>query len=158
MTLEIIEQDLTKMAVDAIVNAANTDLLMGGGVCGAIFKAAGSLEMQQACDSMSPIETGEAVITPGFQLKAAHVIHAVGPIYSHYSKAESERLLRAAYHSALQLAVNHHLKSIAFPLISSGIYGYPAKAAYQIACDEINQFLKKHTLEVYLVLFNQHSH
>lgn len=154
MSLTIIEQDITTLEVDAIVNAANKVLQMGGGVCGAIFQAAGSQKMQAACDAISPIKTGEAVLTSGFQLKAEHVIHTVGPIYIQYSKEESERLLRAAYHSALKLALQHDLKSVAFPLISSGIYGYPTQAAYDVACDEINRFLNKHSLDVYLVLFN----
>lgn len=154
MTLNIIEKDITTLEVDAIVNAANKALQMGGGVCGAIFQAAGRQEMQAACDAIGPIETGEAVLTPGFQLKAKHVIHTVGPIYSQYSKDESEQLLRAAYRSALKLAQHHDLNSIAFPLISSGIYGYPPQAAYDVACDEINRFLNHHSLDVYLVLFN----
>lgn len=154
MPLKIIEQDITILEVDAIVNAANKALQMGGGVCGAIFQAAGSQQMQQACDANGPIATGEAVLTPGFQLQAAYVIHTVGPIYSQYSETESERLLRKAYHSALHLADQHGLKSIAFPLISSGIYGYPPQTAYNVACDEINKFLENHSLDVYLVLFN----
>lgn len=154
MPLKIIEQDITTLKVDAIVNAANKELQMGGGVCGAIFQAAGSQQMQAACDVIGPIETGEAVLTPGFELKAKHVIHTVGPIYSQQSQEESERLLRKAYHSALTLAVEHSIKSIAFPLISSGIYGYPPQAAYAVACDEIKIFLNQHSLDVYLVLFN----
>lgn len=154
MTLTIIEQDITTLEVDAIVNAANKALQIGGGVCGAIYQAAGSQEMQKACDAIGPIETGEAVLMPGFQLKAAYVIHTVGPIYSQYSQEESERLLRKAYHSALKLAIQHDLKSVAFPLISSGIYGYPPQAAYNVARDEIKQFLNNHSLDVYLVLFN----
>lgn len=154
MTLTIIEQDITTLAVDAIVNAANKALQMGGGVCGAIFLAAGSQKMQTACNTVGPIETGEAVLTPGFQLKAKYVIHTVGPIYSQHSQGESERLLRKAYYSALQVALQHDLKSIAFPLLSSGIYGYPAQAAYDVARDEIKQFLSNHTLDVYLVLFD----
>ena len=82
MPLEIVRDDITQMAVDAIVNAANTDLQMGGGVCGAIFRAAGERELQAACDQASPIQTGEAAITPGFRLPAKHVIHAAGPVYS----------------------------------------------------------------------------
>lgn len=154
MALTIIDQDITTLAVDAIVNAANKALQMGGGVCGAIFQAAGSQKMQAACNSIGPIETGEAVLTPGFQLKAKHVIHTVGPIYNQHSQEESERLLRKTYHSALHVALQHDLKSIAFPLLSSGIYGYPPQAAYDVARDEINQFLKNHSLDVYLVLFN----
>jgi O-acetyl-ADP-ribose deacetylase (regulator of RNase III) len=90
------------MKVDAIVNAANTELRMGGGVCGAIFKAAGMLELQAACDELAPIKTGEAVITPGFALPAKYVIHAVGPVYHQWNTEQSERLLRSAYLSSLK--------------------------------------------------------
>ena len=125
MPFTIIRQDITRMQVDAIVNAANTDLAMGGGVCGAIFKAAGAARLQAACSQLAPIKTGEAVITPGFDLPAKFVIHAAGPVYCHWSAGESEQLLRSAYTESLRLAHKHQCESIAFPLISSGIYGYP---------------------------------
>lgn len=125
MSLSIIYQDITQLSVDAIVNAANTQLLAGGGVCGAVFKGAGYDAMPEACQPLAPIKTGEAVITPGFNLPAKYVIHAVGPIYAHYSSEDAKRLLTKAYISSLNLAVDHLLTSIAFPLISSGIYGYP---------------------------------
>ena len=96
MPFTIVRQDITKLKVDAIVNAANTDLAMGGGVCGAIFKAAGALELQAACDKLAPIKTGEAVITPGFGLRAKFIIHASGPVYSQRNKEQNEQLLRAA--------------------------------------------------------------
>jgi O-acetyl-ADP-ribose deacetylase (regulator of RNase III) len=105
MPFTIVRQDITKINVDAIVNAANTRLQMGGGVCGAIFKAAGAQELQKACDKLAPIKTGEAVITPGFALPAKYVIHAAGPVYSHYSPEQSEELLRSAYMKSLELAV-----------------------------------------------------
>lgn len=94
MPFTIVRQDITRMRVDAIVNAANTDLAMGGGVCGAIFKAAGASKLQAACDKVSPIKTGEAVITPGFDLPAKFVIHAVGPVYRHWKVKRNEQLLR----------------------------------------------------------------
>lgn len=141
------------MSVDAIVNAANTQLLVGGGVCGAIFKGAGYDALSEACRPLAPLKTGEAVITPGFNLPAKFVIHAVGPIYSRYTAEEAKRLLSTAYISALNLAVEHNLTSIAFPLISSGIYGYPKEEAYQVAVEAIEYFLTQHELDVYLVLF-----
>lgn len=96
MPFTLVRQDITKMRVDAIVNAANTDLAMGGGVCGAIFKSAGADKLQAACNRLSPIETGEAVITSGFSLPAKYIIHTAGPVYSHWNEEESERLLRSA--------------------------------------------------------------
>jgi len=110
------------MKVDAIVNAANTDLTIGGGVCGTIFKAAGAQTLQAACDKVAPVKTGEAAITPGFALPCKYVIHAAGPVYRHWNAEQSEKLLRSAYTSSLTLAVQHHCNSIAFPLISSGIF------------------------------------
>jgi O-acetyl-ADP-ribose deacetylase (regulator of RNase III) len=128
MPLTIVRQDITKMKADAIVNAANTDLAMGGGVCGAIFKAAGTDKLQAACDKLSPIQTGDAVITPGFKLPAKYVIHAARPVYR-YGKHGEEELLRAAYTNSLKRAVENGCESVAFPLISSGIYGYPKDEA-----------------------------
>ena len=155
MPFTIIRNDITKMNVDAIVNAANTDLLMGGGVCGAIFNAAGVEALQGACNVLAPIKTGEAVITPGFNLTAKHVIHAVGPIYSRWSKKRNQKLLRNAYTHALKLAVENDCESIAFPLISSGIYGYPKSEALNVATVAIRDFLKEQDLDVYLVVFDK---
>jgi len=129
MPFTIVRQDITKMKVDAIVNAANTDLQMGGGVCGAIFNAAGATKLQAACDKLAPIKTGEAVITPGFRLSAKFIIHAAGPVYRHWSKEQNEQHLHASYTNALKRAVEYNCESIAFPLISSGIYGYPKDEA-----------------------------
>jgi len=157
MPFNIVRQDITKMKVDAIVNAANTALQMGGGVCGAIFKAAGALELQRACDKLAPIKTGEAVITPGFNLPARYVIHAAGPVYSQYSPEQSEKLLRSAYISSLELAVRNSCESIAFPLISSGIYGYPKEEALKVAVSAIRDFLEEHELDVYLTVFDKAS-
>lgn len=155
MPFTIIRQDITRMQVDAIVNAANTDLAMGGGVCGAIFKAAGAARLQAACSQLAPIKTGEAVITPGFDLPAKFVIHAAGPVYRHWSAGESEQLLRSAYTESLKLAHRHHCESIAFPLISSGIYGYPKDEALQVATAAIRDFLAGHDMDVYLVIFDR---
>jgi O-acetyl-ADP-ribose deacetylase (regulator of RNase III) len=101
----IVRQDITKMQVDAIVNAANADLQMGGGACGAIFKAAGATQLQAACDKIAPIKTGEAVITPGFGLPAKFIIHAAGPVYRQWNKEQNEQHLRAAYTNSLKRAV-----------------------------------------------------
>lgn len=157
MPLEIVRDDITQMAVDAIVNAANTDLQMGGGVCGAIFRAAGERELQAACDQASPIQTGEAAITPGFRLPAKHVIHAAGPVYSFWRKRECRELLRSAYIESLKLAAENGCKSIAFPLISSGIYGYPKDEALEAARSAIEDFLRDHDMEVYLTVFDKSS-
>lgn len=145
------------MKVDVIVNAANTKLQMGGGVCGAIFKAAGAFELQVACDKLSPIKTGEAVITPGFALPATFIIHAAGPVYSPGNTEQNEHLLYTAYINALQLAIKNACTSIAFPLISSGIYGYPKDEALHIATAAIQDFLDQHEIDVYLVVFDKES-
>ncbi|SDN10145.1 macro domain-containing protein [Acetanaerobacterium elongatum] len=155
MPFTIVRQDITRMKVDAIVNAANTDLQMGGGVCGAIFKAAGELELQAACDKLAPIKTGEAVITPGFALPAKYIIHAAGPVYSRNNAEKNEQLLRSAYISSLQLAITNKCKSIAFPLISSGIYGYPKEEALQVAISAIQDILADYDLDVYLAVFDK---
>lgn len=118
MPFTIIRQDIIKMEVDAIVNAANTDLQMGGGVCGAIFHAAGAAELQAACNKVAPIKTGGAAITPGFALKAKYVIHAAGPVYRHWKKEQSREYLYSAYEESLRLAAENNCESIAFPLIS----------------------------------------
>jgi len=151
----IVRQDITKMQVDAIVNAANTDLRMGGGVCGAIFNAAGAGELQAACDKLAPIKTGEAVITPAFALAAKYIIHAVGPVYNQEKAEESAMLLRSAYTNALQVAVKNKCESIAFPLISSGIYGYPKEDALRVAVSAIRDFLSGHEMDVYHVVFDK---
>jgi O-acetyl-ADP-ribose deacetylase (regulator of RNase III) len=153
MPLSIIHADITTLKADAIVNAANTDLRMGGGVCGAIFKAAGARELQAACDKLAPIKTGEAVITPGFRLPAKFVIHAAGPVYSD-GRHDEEKLLRAAYTNSLKRAVGNDCESIAFPLISSGIYGYPKNEALIVATSEIRKFLAGHDIDVSLVLYS----
>jgi O-acetyl-ADP-ribose deacetylase (regulator of RNase III) len=155
MPFTIVRQDITKMQVDAIVNAANTDLAHGGGVCGAIFHAAGARELQAACDKLAPIQTGEAVITPGFALPAKYVIHAAGPVYHRWHSAQSEQYLRSAYTKSLQLAVENNCESIAFPLISSGIYGYPKAEALQVATSAIQGFLADHDMDVYLAIFDR---
>ena len=155
MSLSITKTDITTMTVDAIVNAANTDLQMGGGVCGAIFRAAGPQKLQEACTKLAPIKTGEAVITNGFDAKAKFIIHTAGPIYDPTDKQQAEQLSNC-YSNSLKLAAQNNLKSIAFPLISAGIYGYPLNEAIQIAIDSINGFLQKENsqMTVYLAVLD----
>lgn len=157
MPFTIVRQDITKMNVDAIVNAANTALQMGGGVCGAIFHGAGKRELQAACDLLAPIEVGKAAIMPGFKLPAKYVIHAAGPVYDRHDPAKSEAKLRSAYLESLKLAEKHGCESIAFPLISSGIYGYPKEGALRVATEAIRDFLSDHDMEVYLTVFDKDS-
>jgi len=154
MPFSIVRQDITKMQVDAIVNAANTALLMGGGVCGAIFKAAGADDLKAACDKLAPIKTGEAVITPGFRLPAKYIIHTAGPVYRGGMYGEEEQL-RSCYLNSLKCAIKNKCESIAFPLISSGIYGYPKDKALQVATSAISDFINKHDINVYLVVFDK---
>ena len=155
MAFEIINKDITKLDVDVIVNAANTSLQMGGGVCGAIFKAAGAKDLQEACDKLAPIPTGEAVITDGFNLNARYIIHTAGPIYDLENLQKSKKLLADAYKNSLRLAKDNKLNSIAFPLISAGIYGYPEKEAYEIAKNTINDFLKENDMQVFLTIIDK---
>ena len=157
MPFTIVRQDITKMQADAIVNAANTALQMGGGVCGAIFRAAGAERLQEACDTVAPIQTGQAAITPGFDLPAKYVIHAAGPVYSPWHKGRCHEQLRSAYIESMKLAVENGCESIAFPLISSGIYGYPKDEALEVARQAIEDFLQQHDLEIYLAVFDKSS-
>ena len=127
-TIEIRRVSITDLDTDAIVNAANEGLWAGGGVCGAIFKAAGHDQLQAACHKIGHCDTGSAVITPGFHLKAKYIIHAVGPRWAGGSHDEP-KLLYGAYRRALELAVENGCQSIGFPLISAGIFGYPVEKA-----------------------------
>jgi O-acetyl-ADP-ribose deacetylase (regulator of RNase III) len=156
MPFTIVRQDITKMKVDAIVNAANTALQMGGRVCGAIFKAAGAADLQAACDKLAPIQTGEAVITPGFRLSAKYVIHTAGPVYRD-GKSGEEAQLRACCLNSLKRVVENACESAAFPLISSGIYGYPKDEALRVATTAIREFLEEHDLDVVLAVFDKAS-
>ena len=140
MPFTIVQGDITEIRADAIVNAANVHLLQGGGVCGAIFDAAGPLELQEACDRLAPIETGEAVVTPGFALPAGFIVHTAGPVYRGGGHGE-EGLLRACYRNSLDAAFANGCRSIAFPLISSGIFGYPKDEALSVATGAITDWL-----------------
>jgi len=154
MPLELIRQDITKMQVDAIVNAANTALQMGGGVCGAIFRAAGASELQKACAKIGGCKVGEAVMTEGYQLAAKYIIHTPGPVWLGGGNQEAN-LLKASYMNSLKLAKEYKCESIAFPLISTGIYGYPKEEALQIAISVISSFLLENDMLVYLVVFDK---
>ena len=156
MPLEIVRNDITVMRVDAIVNAANEHLLMGGGVCGAIFAAAGAEALTKACAKIGYCKTGDAVLTRGFALPAKYVIHAVGPVWRGGAEGETE-LLAACYDSALALARRQGIRSIAFPLISSGIYGFPKDVALSVATAQIGAFLRENEMQVYLVVFDRAS-
>lgn len=156
MPFEIIRNDITAMSVDAIVNAANSALQMGGGVCGAIFSAAGAQDMQAACDKIGECGVGKAVLTDGFNLPAKFVIHTVGPIWQDGNHKEAQ-LLYDCYVNSLELARQNKCTSIAFPLISSGIYGYPRDQALQIAISAIGKFLLQYEMMVYLVVYDPKS-
>jgi len=156
-SLTLLRGDITTLQVDAIVNAANRTLLGGGGVDGAIHRAAGPA-LLEACRALKGCETGEAKITPGFQLPARYVIHTVGPVW-HGGKNREEELLGQCYTSSLELAMEYRLQSIAFPNISTGVYGFPKALAAKIAIQSVNEFLKKQITpqEVIFVLFDNEN-
>lgn len=156
MSMIIVRNDITKMSVDAIVNAANTALRMGGGVCGAIFAAAGPDRLQEECDKIGGCNVGEAVITNGYNLPARYIIHTVGPIWRGGNFGEA-KFLYNCYINSMNIALKNNIKSIAFPLISSGIYGYPKDKALEIATSAIEEFLLDHEMTVYLVIYDKKS-
>jgi O-acetyl-ADP-ribose deacetylase (regulator of RNase III) len=138
-SMQVVEGDITALDVDAIVNAANAQLAPGGGVCGAIHRAAGP-ELAEECRRVGPCATGDAKLTGGHRLKARHVIHAVGPVWQGGGAGEDE-LLASCYRRSLELAAEHGLTSVAFPAISTGIYGFPPERAAPIAVRAVAEFL-----------------
>ena len=157
--MQIVQGDITKLAVDAIVNAANQMMLGGGGVDGAIHRAAGE-ELFDACLKVPEVRpdvrcpTGEARITPGFRLPAKFVVHTVGPVYRDGQHGESEKLANC-YRNSLALAVKNGCKSVAFPCISTGVYGYPIEDAAKIAVREAKAFLAAHDIEIVFCCFSE---
>jgi len=156
--IELLQGDITAQDTDAIVNAANRTLLGGGGVDGAIHRAAGPRLLEE-CRTLGGCETGDAKITKGYRLKAKHVIHTVGPIYSSAGKKAPE-LLASCYRRSLEVASSHKLHSIAFPSISTGAYGYPLQEAAPIALKTVRDYLQDHSdiQKVRFVLFGQDAY
>jgi O-acetyl-ADP-ribose deacetylase len=158
-SIKIVQQDITKMHLDAIVNAANKSLLGGGGVDGAIHRAAGK-KLLAACKELHGCETGEAKITPGFKLAAKYVIHTVGPVWNGGKNGE-EKLLENAYKKSLKLADKYDIQSIAFPNISTGVYGFPKEKAAKIAIKSVKEYLaeEKHTIaQLFFVCYDRENY
>ncbi|MHB9033017.1 MAG: O-acetyl-ADP-ribose deacetylase [Anaerolineae bacterium] len=157
--IELWQGDITTLAVDAIVNAANNALRGGGGVDGAIHRAAGPA-LDEACRAIGWCPTGQAVITPGFKLPARYIIHTVGPVWGAQAEVESDALLASCYRASLELAVKRSCQSVAFPAISTGVYGYPAERAARIAVGTVQNALEQlpGITRVVLVSFSGEMH
>lgn len=155
MKLKLLKGDITKLRVDAIVNAANSSLLGGEGVDGAIHAAAGRGLLKE-CKTLNGCNTGEAKITKGYNLPAKHVIHTVGPIWRGGAAGEKE-LLTCCYRSSMELAKQHNVQSIAFPLISGGIFGYPKREAISVAITTLKQY-EDWDMEIYLILYDAETY
>ncbi|WP_080800228.1 macro domain-containing protein [Arabiibacter massiliensis] len=156
MPFRIVRDDIAHMRVDAVVNAANAQLLAGGGVCGSLFHGAGHEELARACRAIGVCPVGGAVVTPGFALPARYIIHAVGPIWRGGDEGEAA-LLRQCYDAALARAEELGVESVAFPLISTGAFGFPKPAALAIALEAFASFLADHDVDIYLVVFDRAS-
>ena len=157
MKIEVIHGDITKLKVDAIINAANTILLGGGGVDGAIHRAAGP-ELLEECRTLNGCETGDAKLTKGYNLPASYVIHTVGPVWNGGNRNE-EQLLASCYQKSLEIAEAYHLQTVAFPNISTGIYHFPKQLAAKIAISEVSDFITKSLIlqKVIFVCFDEEN-
>lgn len=152
----IVEESVTKLPIDCVVNAANEGLWAGGGVCGVIFAEAGHEQLTRACRAIGRCKTGSAVITPGFNLRAKYIIHAVGPVWSGGGNGEAE-LLYNAYYKSLKIAKENGISSIGFPLISSGIFGYPKEAAWERGLSACFDFIDKNAdydIDIYFAVLD----